>query len=93
MSCDYRIMSNSERLKIGLNATHLGINAPDYFKNTMLNTIGQRRAELALNLGKIFTPQEALNIKLIDELCDSNLLLSQAESQMKQWCNIPSNIF
>ena len=55
----------------------------------MINTIGQREAELALKLGKIFSPQQALKINLVDELCESNLLMSESEARMKQWCKIP----
>ena len=56
----------------------------------MINTIGQRQAEQALQLGKIFSPEQALKIKLVDELCESNLLMSEAEARMKEWCKIPS---
>lgn len=56
----------------------------------MINTIGQRQAELALNIGKIFSPQQALRIRLVDELCPKDSLMSEAENRMKEWCKIPS---
>ena len=56
----------------------------------MINTIGQRQAELALKLGQIYSPQQALKINLVDELCESSLLMSESEARMKQWCKIPS---
>ena len=58
----------------------------------MLNTIGERQCEKALQLGKIFQPKEAFKIKLVDELVSSNEeLLNSAENQIKKWIKIPSN--
>ncbi len=58
----------------------------------MLNTIGERQCEKALQLGKIFQPKEALKIRLVDELVNSNEeLLKSAENQIKKWIKIPSN--
>ena len=56
----------------------------------MKNTIGVRECEKALQLGVMFTPQQALNIKLVDQLVESKDLIEQAESQMAQWLKIPS---
>ena len=66
-----------------------GINAPFWFKDTMLNTIDYRECEKALQLGKIYNPKEAYSVKLIDQLVDSKELLVKAEEQMKLWCRIP----
>ena len=44
----------------------------------MVSTIGLRRAELAMQLGQLFPPKEALEVGLVDEIvvsdqqCDSN---------------------
>ncbi len=58
----------------------------------MRNTIGNQKTERALQLGEIFTPQQALLINLVDELTQPNELLFKAEEKMKQWCHIPGNI-
>ncbi len=55
----------------------------------MINTIGLRQSEKALQIGKIFTPKEALKIDLIDELADPKHLIEKAEEQMKIWLKIP----
>jgi 3,2-trans-enoyl-CoA isomerase len=89
MSCDYRIMSRGP-YKIGLNETLLGITAPFWFKDTMLNTIGHRETEKALQLGKLYSAEEALSVNLVDELADPDKLLQQAEEQMKKWLQIPT---
>lgn len=79
--------------KIGLNETLLGIKAPFWFRDTMTNTIGYRECEKALQLGKLYSPEEALAINLVDEIVDQKDLISKAEEQMVQWCRIPSKIF
>lgn len=57
----------------------------------MVNTIGLRQTENALQFGKIFTPKQALKVGLVDELIESDKLLERAEEHMKIWCKIPSN--
>ncbi|CAF0705138.1 unnamed protein product [Brachionus calyciflorus] len=89
MSCDYRIMTKGP-YKIGLNETLLGIKAPFWFRDTMINTIGYRETEKALQLGKLYSPEEALAVNLVDEIVDANVLIQKAEEQMVKWCSIPT---
>lgn len=56
----------------------------------MINTIGFRESELALQLGKLYTAEEALAINLVDEIVEQKDLLLKAEEQMVKWCKIPS---
>ena len=56
----------------------------------MVNTIGFRETEKALQLGKLYTAQEALDIKLVDEVVAPENLLQKAEDQMVAWLKIPS---
>lgn len=67
MTCDYRAMLGP-KFSIGLNETQLGIVAPFWFKDTMVNTIGTRQTELALMLGTLFTSEQAKAIGLVDEV-------------------------
>ena len=67
LCCDYRVMQGP-KFTIGLNETLLGIVAPFWFKDTMLNTVGQRHTELALQLGTLFTADQALSIGLVDKV-------------------------
>lgn len=66
MSCEYRVMV--PKSIIGLNETQLGIVAPSWFAETMINTIGKRQTELALTSGRLFSTEEALQVGLIDEI-------------------------
>lgn len=90
MCCDYRAMVGP-KFSIGLNETQLGIVAPFWFKDTMVNTIGQRQTELALMLGTLFSSQQALSIGMVDQVVDSREeCLAAAHKVVSQLSKIPS---
>ena len=66
-----------------------GIKAPFWFRDTFINTVGHREAERALQLGLLYTPEEALKIKLVDEIAEPSTLMLRAEEEMQNWCKIP----
>jgi len=70
MSCDYRAMTKG--FTIGLNETQLGISAPFWFADTMKNVIGHRLTEKSLQLGTMYSSEDALKIGLVDEVWDTN---------------------
>jgi len=88
--CDYRVMATGP-YKIGLNETKLGIVAPFWFKDTMINTVGHRETEKALQLGTLYSGEHALKVGLIDELVAPDDVLTKAQEQMKIWCQIPTH--
>jgi 3,2-trans-enoyl-CoA isomerase len=56
----------------------------------MVNTIGHRETEKALQLGLLYSTDEALKINLIDEVAnDEKDLLARAEKQIVHWSRIP----
>ncbi|XP_070562299.1 enoyl-CoA delta isomerase 1, mitochondrial-like [Ptychodera flava] len=87
MSCDYRIMTRGKH-RIGLNETQLGIIAPHWVMDLMKQTIGNRESEKALSLGKLYSCDQALEVGLVDEVCDPNDALNQARAEMDKWLNI-----
>lgn len=87
MSCDYRIMADAP-FTMGLNEVHLGIVAPFWFKDAMMNTIGQRETEKALGLGKLYSPAEALSIGLIDEVVPLEGVMDRAKEEIQKWIKI-----
>lgn len=91
LTCDYRIMVDNPRYSIGLNETLLGIVAPFWFKDTMENTIGYRKTEMALQLGLLYSPSEALKIGLVDQLVPQDQLLATATETMTKWLAIPDH--
>ncbi|KAF8768109.1 enoyl-CoA delta isomerase 1, mitochondrial-like [Argiope bruennichi] len=91
LSCDHSIMVKS-RASIGLNETMLGIVAPQWFRKVYINSIGFRQAEHALKLGKMFSPEEALKLGLVNELVDSpSDVLPKAQEEMEKWMKIPAS--
>lgn len=91
MTCDYRIMADNPRYSIGLNETQLGIVAPFWFMETMTNTVGHRNTEVALQLGLLFNPSEALKIGLVDQLVPEDQVLTTATKSMTKWLAIPDH--
>ncbi|KAF4092536.1 hypothetical protein AMELA_G00022070 [Ameiurus melas] len=91
MASDYRIMADNPRYRIGLNETQLGIVAPFWFKDTMVNTVGHRTTELSLQFGLMYSPSDALKIGLVDQLVPEENILSTATETMTKWLDIPDH--
>ena len=55
----------------------------------MLNTVGYRRAELIGQLGTVFSSEEALELKMVDKVVDSDLVMTEAIREMETWLQVP----
>ncbi|XP_076025264.1 enoyl-CoA delta isomerase 1, mitochondrial [Genypterus blacodes] len=91
ISCDYRIMADAPRYRMGLNETQLGITLPPWMKDTMLNTVGHRATELSAQLGLLYNPQEALKIGLVDQVVPEDQVLPKAREMMDTFLSIPEH--
>ncbi|XP_058536341.1 enoyl-CoA delta isomerase 1, mitochondrial [Ochotona princeps] len=91
LSCDYRVMADNPKYVMGLNETQLGIVAPFWFKDTLVNTIGHRAAEQALQLGLLFPPAEALKVGMVDQVVPEDQVQSTALSVLARWMAIPDH--
>ncbi|XP_038618192.1 enoyl-CoA delta isomerase 1, mitochondrial [Tachyglossus aculeatus] len=91
LTSDYRILADNPKYRIGLNETLLGIVAPFWFKDNMVNTVGHRQAERALQLGLLFPPAEALRVGLVDQLVPEEQVQSAAVAAVGQWLAIPDH--
>jgi Delta3-Delta2-enoyl-CoA isomerase len=92
LACDYRIMSATDgkhRPTTGLNESQFGIVAPPWLAEMMASTIGHRDTEKALALGTLYSPEEALRIRLIDEVVPQEGVLAKAEQEAIKWAKIP----
>ncbi|XP_068100447.1 enoyl-CoA delta isomerase 1, mitochondrial isoform X2 [Hyperolius riggenbachi] len=91
LTCDYRIMADNPKFAIGLNETQLGIVAPFWFKDTMVNIVGYRVAERSLQLGQMYSSPDALKNGLVDQLVPEDKVLSTAAAAMAQWFSVPDH--
>lgn len=55
----------------------------------MINTVGHRTTEMALQLGLLYSPAEALKIGLVDQLVPEDQVLTTATETMTKWLAIP----
>merc|ERR1711990_414049 len=93
-SADYRIMENNKKFKIGLNETQLGFAAPDWLCWLYQDIIGKREGELHLQLGSLFSPEEAFKLGLVDQIVESsNKLEIKAEEEVLKFIKIPKKAF
>ncbi|RHY68488.1 hypothetical protein DYB30_003771 [Aphanomyces astaci] len=90
MCCDARVMAIGKPV-MGLNETKLGIAAPFWMKDVMLNTIGHRETEKMLGLGMQVDAINAKRIGLVDEAVEVDQVLPVAESILHQWLAIPGH--
>lgn len=59
------------------------------FKDTLSNTVGHRTSEIALQLGMLYNPQEALKIGMVDLIVPEDQVLTTAAQTMKKFLAIP----
>lgn len=74
---------------IGFNETQLGLIPPSWCQASMRNAMSIRDTEMALTLGKMFTTDEALRVRLIDEIAvDKADALKRCEKFLLQFANV-----
>ena len=71
---DYRIMSKGKYV-IGLNEVDVGLTVPYGIGMVFQYVVGNRNAEELLLKAKLISPDEALRVGLVDELCPPETLL------------------
>lgn len=76
-ACDYRVAVKDD-YTMGVTAAKVGVIAPPWFLKMLTLLIGQRTTELALQQGQVFTPDNALQIGLVDKLCELGELKQQS---------------
>ena len=87
--CDIRVMSSGPG-RIGLNETLLGISPPWYFADVMKSAVGQREAEKAVQLGTLYSPEDALKAGLVDAVADSKEHAEEmALAEVHRWLQVP----
>ncbi|WP_316822156.1 enoyl-CoA hydratase/isomerase family protein [Pedobacter gandavensis] len=90
LACDYRVMSEGKAI-IGLNEVPVGIIVPPSIFSLYSFWIGTAQATRSLLEGKLFSPDEALNIGLVDELVNPASILTAAERKIRKYMAMERN--
>lgn len=88
--CDYRIMAEGDFI-IGLNEVPVGIVVPHSIFKLYSFWLGTGSAYRSLLEGKLFKPQEALQIGLVDEVVDFNRIQVSALRKIKSLTQFERN--
>ncbi len=79
MACDYRLMADG-KAKISLNEITFGSTVFTSAVEMLRFMVGSRNASMILYSGRMYSPQEALQLGLIDYIVSGDELLSYARS-------------
>jgi len=90
LCCDYRIMAEGEYI-IGLNEVPVGIVVPESIFKLYSFWLGSGIAYRSLIEGKLFTPQEALAIGLVDEVVELSRIQNAALRKVKSVTQFEKN--
>lgn len=84
LACDYRVMAEGKYI-IGLNEVPVGIIVPNSIFNLYAFWLGTATASRSLLEGKLFSPEEALQAGLVDELVNPASILTAAERKIRKY--------
>ena len=90
LACDSRVMATGNYI-IGLNEVPVGIIVPDSIFHLYSFWLGKANASRSLLEGKLFTPDEALNIGLVDELVNGDSIMTAAERKIRKYMALEPN--
>lgn len=90
LACDYRVMAEGKYI-IGLNEVPVGIIVPNSIFNLYAFWIGTANASRSLLEGKLFSPEEALQVGLVDELVNPASILTAAERKIRKYMGMERN--
>lgn len=84
LACDARVMAEGKYI-IGLNEVPVGIIVPNCIFSLYSFWLGKANATRSLLEGKLFNPEEALAIGLVDELVKPESILTAAERRVRKY--------
>lgn len=90
LACDARVMAEGKFI-IGLNEVPVGIIVPKSIFELYAFWIGQANAARSLLEGKLFSPEEALQAGLVDELVKPESILTAAERKVRKYMAFEAN--
>ena len=90
LACDARVMAEGKFI-IGLNEVPVGIIVPSNIFELYAFWIGQANAARSLLEGKLFSPDEAMQVGLVDELVKPESILTAAERKVRKYMAFEAN--
>ena len=90
LACDARVMAEGKYI-IGLNEVPVGIIVPDSIFQLYAFWLGKANASRSLLEGRLFTPEEALSIGLVDELVNPASIMTAAERKIRKYMALEAN--
>ncbi|EDV20675.1 uncharacterized protein TRIADDRAFT_31655 [Trichoplax adhaerens] len=93
LACDYRVMSKGDEKPyiIGLNESRLVSFLNILLLEAYKDTIGNRNADLHVQLGTLFPEVVAAKLGLVDQLVSKEELLTEAQKRMKEFLSVPDH--
>lgn len=90
LACDARVMAEGKFI-IGLNEVPVGIIVPESIFSLYAFWLGKGHATRSLLEGRLFSPEEALNIGLVDELVNQDSIMTAAERRIRKYMALEPN--
>jgi enoyl-CoA hydratase len=89
LQCDVRLIADNDALRIGLNETQIGLGLPPaVVEPLVLQLPPKSMARVALQ-GELFSPRDALQVGLVDEVVPAAELLTKAIARAKAFAALP----
>jgi enoyl-CoA hydratase/carnithine racemase len=77
------------RYKIGLNEVAIGLAVPRWLTQVHASVVGGRRSERMLQLGKMSSPNEALDAGLVDEVVAADAVIDRCRDELAIRLSVP----
>jgi enoyl-CoA hydratase/carnithine racemase len=88
LCCDYRVMTRGKHT-IGLNEIPVGIVVPHPLVEVVRATMGDVKTSRMFYNGLLMNADQAFELGLVDEVCEQDEILKNAEAQLLTWMNMP----
>lgn len=90
LACDARVMAEGKYI-IGLNEVPVGIIVPESIFKLYSFWLGNANAYRNLLEGRLFSPEEALSVGLVDEVIKPESILTAAERKVRKYMAFEAN--
>lgn len=90
LACDTRVMAEGKYI-LGLNEVPVGIIVPNSIFHLYAFWLGKAEAYRSLLEGKLYSPEEALAVGLVDEVVKPESILTAAERRVRKYMAFETN--